>query len=93
MCVRSMSRPLRQCFLVLGRSLCASAPPVAPAAEECCGRGCERCVWTYYYEALTKYQAGANNAGAAAPVDAAAAAASASLDALSQLERKLHDQQ
>ena len=33
------------------------SPPNPPVAGECCGRGCERCVWVYYREALERYDA------------------------------------
>ena len=32
-------------------------PPREPALEECCGSGCEPCVFDRYYEALDRYQA------------------------------------
>ncbi|MGQ0657222.1 MAG: oxidoreductase-like domain-containing protein [Chromatiales bacterium] len=31
-------------------------PPEPPAPGECCGRGCERCVWVYYEEALERWR-------------------------------------
>lgn len=30
--------------------------PKEPLPDECCGSGCARCVWDYYYERLEKYQ-------------------------------------
>lgn len=30
--------------------------PQEPAPEECCGRGCERCVYVYYEEALLRWE-------------------------------------
>lgn len=33
----------------------APAKPEEPAPEECCGRGCEHCVWTVYWQALGAY--------------------------------------
>lgn len=30
--------------------------PVEPDPSECCGRGCERCVFIYYEEALKKWE-------------------------------------
>ncbi len=32
-------------------------PPVPPVEGECCGRGCEFCVWVYYDQALRRYEA------------------------------------
>ncbi len=32
-------------------------PPQPPVAGECCGRGCEYCVWVYYDQALRRYEA------------------------------------
>ena len=32
--------------------------PLKPPVEgECCGRGCEYCVWVYYDQALRRYEA------------------------------------
>lgn len=31
-------------------------PPEPPVHGECCERGCENCVWMYYYEALRNYE-------------------------------------
>ncbi len=31
-------------------------PPEAPLPEECCGRGCENCVYVYYENALQRWQ-------------------------------------
>lgn len=31
-------------------------PPVRPRPEECCGRGCEPCVYDLYEEALERYE-------------------------------------
>lgn len=31
-------------------------PPEPPVHGECCERGCENCVWMYYYEALRSYE-------------------------------------
>jgi len=31
--------------------------PTEPAPEECCGNGCERCVWTTYWEELAEWEA------------------------------------
>lgn len=31
--------------------------PVEPAPEECCGRGCENCVWNDYWAQLQAYEA------------------------------------
>jgi hypothetical protein len=30
--------------------------PLAPADNECCGNGCEPCVWTLYQQALEAYR-------------------------------------
>ena len=32
-------------------------PPKPPVEGECCGRGCEYCVWVYYDQALRRYEA------------------------------------
>jgi hypothetical protein len=31
-------------------------PPVRPRPEDCCGRGCEPCVYDLYEEALERYE-------------------------------------
>jgi len=31
-------------------------PPTEPLPEECCGRGCEKCVYVYYENALQRWQ-------------------------------------
>ena len=31
-------------------------PPREPLPEECCGRGCEPCVYDGYYDALERYR-------------------------------------
>lgn len=31
-------------------------PPAEPDPGECCGRGCERCVYVYYEEALERWR-------------------------------------
>ncbi|GGP25172.1 oxidoreductase-like domain-containing protein [Silvimonas amylolytica] len=31
-------------------------PPYEPALEECCGNGCEPCIFDIYNEALHKYR-------------------------------------
>lgn len=30
--------------------------PVEPAPSECCGRGCENCVYVYYEKALKRWK-------------------------------------
>lgn len=30
--------------------------PVEPSAGECCGRGCENCVYVYYEKAMRRWQ-------------------------------------
>ncbi len=32
-------------------------PPKPPVPGECCERGCENCVWVFYYEAQRRYEA------------------------------------
>ncbi|TVR63903.1 MAG: oxidoreductase-like protein [Candidatus Competibacteraceae bacterium] len=32
-------------------------PPAPPVEGECCGRGCEFCVWVYYDQALRRHEA------------------------------------
>jgi len=31
-------------------------PPKPPVPGECCGRGCEMCMWDYYYQAQRRYE-------------------------------------
>ncbi|KAK4532256.1 hypothetical protein CCYA_CCYA11G3113 [Cyanidiococcus yangmingshanensis] len=31
-------------------------PPKEPGPYDCCGNGCENCVWTTYYEKLKEYR-------------------------------------
>lgn len=31
-------------------------PPQPPVEGECCERGCERCLWWYYREALARHE-------------------------------------
>ncbi|MGA0605957.1 oxidoreductase-like domain-containing protein [Phenylobacterium sp. VNQ135] len=33
------------------------SPPREPAPEECCGRGCEPCIFDYYERALERWEA------------------------------------
>ncbi|MDS4027145.1 MAG: oxidoreductase-like domain-containing protein [Candidatus Contendobacter sp.] len=44
------------------------APPKPPVPGECCERGCENCVWVFYYEAQRRHEA-TLRALAAAPAD------------------------
>ncbi len=30
--------------------------PMEPVPGECCGRGCENCVWVYYERALERWE-------------------------------------
>ena len=32
------------------------APPAEPEPYECCGNGCDNCVWTVYFEKLAEYE-------------------------------------
>ena len=32
------------------------ARPESPLPDECCGRGCERCVYIYYEEAVRRWE-------------------------------------
>ncbi|MBK7542982.1 MAG: hypothetical protein IPN66_04255 [Candidatus Competibacteraceae bacterium] len=32
-------------------------PPTPPDERECCGRGCEYCVWVYYHAAQRRHEA------------------------------------
>jgi hypothetical protein len=41
-------------------------PPIEPDSSECCGNGCQRCVWTEYNEALEAYKARLNGTKKAA---------------------------
>lgn len=31
-------------------------PPTEPEPFECCGNGCDYCVWTVYFEQLAEYE-------------------------------------
>jgi len=31
-------------------------PPIEPTPEECCGGGCDPCVYDRYYDALRRYR-------------------------------------
>ena len=31
-------------------------PPERPSHEQCCGRGCDPCIYDYYEEALARYE-------------------------------------
>ena len=42
---------------LFARTLPAAAAPQPPVEGECCGRGCEYCVWVYYDQALRRYEA------------------------------------
>jgi hypothetical protein len=37
-------------------TLTTPPPPSEPAPEECCGKGCEECVWTVYWNEYREYQ-------------------------------------
>lgn len=39
-----------------GETLELPPKPEPPDDGECCGRGCERCVWVYYEEALDRWE-------------------------------------
>lgn len=32
-------------------------PPKPPVPGECCERGCEMCIWDYYHQAQSRYEA------------------------------------
>jgi hypothetical protein len=38
------------------RGITTPEPPEEPLATDCCGRGCEPCVFTVYYAALTTWR-------------------------------------
>lgn len=38
------------------KNLDLPSPPEKPQAEECCERGCEKCVFDYYEEAFRRWQ-------------------------------------
>ena len=47
-----------------------TTPPREPAPEECCGKGCEECVWTVYWNDLREYEiAQAEAQGVERPLD------------------------
>lgn len=59
--------------------------PEEPDPHECCGRGCEFCVWTVYYEDLQAYQrAVAAEKGGAVPAER---------DAFAAFEQRLREQE
>ena len=46
--------------------------PERPVEGECCGSGCEPCVYDYYYEALAKWEAATAEAATAEAASAEA---------------------
>ena len=51
---RAAITALRAKALASNRSI--PEPPEEPLPENCCERGCERCVFTLYYEAVDAWQ-------------------------------------
>jgi len=43
--------------------------PAEPGPEDCCNSGCENCVWTQHYAALTEWNAARAAAAATVAVD------------------------
>lgn len=41
-----------RCFVAHGEQ----RKPVPPTKDECCGNGCESCVWLAYFEELERYR-------------------------------------
>ncbi|MCB9897922.1 MAG: hypothetical protein H6825_07960 [Planctomycetes bacterium] len=31
-------------------------PPVPPQRDECCGRACDPCIWTYHHRAMQRWK-------------------------------------
>ena len=58
-------------------------PPPEPGTEECCGKGCEECVWTVYWNNLRDYQIAV----------AEAQGIERTLDPFEQLERRLAEKE
>ena len=48
------------------RELSLPQLPYRPVAGECCGRGCQPCVWDYYERALEGWRERVNESKAAA---------------------------
>ncbi len=40
----------------LSRNVAIPAPPDMPDPRTCCGRGCNPCMFTYYFEALEAWR-------------------------------------
>jgi len=38
------------------RKIVIPEKPEEPASDDCCGNGCDNCVWTVYQERLEKYE-------------------------------------
>jgi hypothetical protein len=39
----------------LSENIALPPPPVEPPAAECCGRGCDPCIYDYYEKALNRW--------------------------------------
>jgi hypothetical protein len=55
--VRKRVERLQQAAQAAGRTL--NAPPEEPDPRTCCGRGCNPCMYTYYFDAFEVWQEGA----------------------------------
>ena len=51
---RALVRGIKKAAEVLGRDI--PAPPEEPLPDDCCGRGCEQCVFTVYYDAVEDWR-------------------------------------
>ena len=51
---RALVRAVQKAAEVLGRDI--PAPPEEPLSGDCCEKGCERCVFTVYYDAVEDWR-------------------------------------
>ena len=53
--------------LAASRGVILAAPPDMPDPRTCCGRGCNPCMFTYYFDALHSWRQAALHELSAAP--------------------------